>query len=85
MATTSSWIAYKSRKVTDTDIDHFVIAPESTAILRTRELDIDCCFFVAIIVFSPFAPDPFYLHSNKPLPELHRTAILIIIFGRSDN
>ena len=62
------WLPHR-RKVTDTDGDHFVIAPESTAILRTLELDIDCCFFVAIIVFAPFAPDPFDLHSNKPLPE----------------
>ena len=36
---TTSWTAYKSGKVTDTaDGDHFVIAPESTAILRTLEL-----------------------------------------------
>ena len=35
---TTSWTAYKSRKVTDIDGNHFVIAPESTAILRTLEL-----------------------------------------------
>ena len=64
---TTSWTAYKSGKVAnkDTDGDHFAIA-QSTATLgpgssrADDEFDINCYFFVAIIVLSPFAQDLFY-------------------------